>query len=223
MDGIARIGAEIRTATAFEVARLTPLGEQVADTRRNRHFQLHCIQQLPGASCTTPADTGLPMRCILGSPVEPPVEIMDAPEGYLDVHRAGDLFKIVVEDYAALPNPVTHCIRVPEEHREEAILGEARDIPERWYILPSVRYNDLVCADVSFANYVSYFLPRDPDSVQNANLVVGWSKVEPHPAVCGLEIHINASIVNTGRLRVLHRQRRFQDQRRKPALAIGLH
>ena len=198
MDGIARIGAEIRSATAFEVARLTPLGEQVADTAEVDTSSFIEYSACPGF-LYDPADTQLEMRCLIGSPVEPPVVIMDAPEGFLDVQRAGDLYKIVVEDYGALPNPMTHCVRVPEEHIDIAILGEARDIPERWYILPSVRYGDLVCADVSFANYVSYFLPRDPDAVQNVNLVVGWSKVEPHPAVCGLPITVNASIVNTGR------------------------
>lgn len=198
MDGIARIGIELREATSLELARLAPLGQQVADDTGVdvSNFKEH--HNCPGF-LWDPASSALSLTCLVGSVVEAPVVIQDAPEGFIDVQREGTLYKLVADNYGVLPEPVMHCIRVPEEHRETAVIGEARDIPERWYILPSVRYDDMVCADISFVNYVSYFLPRSPDAVQNVNLVIGWSKVSPHPAICGLPLRITAAVVNTGR------------------------
>ena len=198
MDGIARIGVELREATALELARLAPLGQQVADTAEVDVSNFREHHNCPGF-LWDPVSSSLPLTCLMGAPVEVPVVIQDAPEGFIDVQREGALYKLVAENYTRLPEPIMHCIRVPEEHRETAVIGEARDIPERWYILPSVRYDDMVCADISFVNYVSYFLPRSPDAVQNVNLVIGWSRVEPHPAICGLPLRITIPIVNTGR------------------------
>lgn len=201
MDGIARIGIELREATSLELARLAPLGLQVADdadsdvdvSSFNEHHNCPDFLWAPGSSSLRN------LTCLLGTAVEAPVVIQDGPGGFIDVQREGRLYKLVAENYGVLPEPVMHCIRVPEEHRDTAVIGEARDIPERWYILPSVRYGDMVCADISFINYVSYFLPRSPDAVQNVNLVIGWSKVAPHPVICGLPLRITAAIVNTGR------------------------
>ena len=198
MDGIARIGIELREATGLELARLAPLGQQVADETIVDATNFNDHHNCPGF-LWDPASSPLRLTCVMGSPVETPVVIQDAPDGFIDVQREGTLYKLVAENYGVLPEPVMHCIRVPEEHLETAVIGEARDVPERWYILPSVRYGDLVCADISFANYVSYFLPRDEGAVQNVNLVVGWSKIEPHPAICGLPLNITAAVVNTGR------------------------
>ena len=145
-------------------------------------------------------ENGFPaMSCLVGSPVETPVEVLDSVDGMIDVQREGTLYKVVAEANTVLPGPVLHCIRVAEAHRETAILGQARFIPERWEILPSVRYGDMVCGEVGFPNYVSYFLPREPGAVQNVNMVVGWSKIEPHPFICGLRSRITAAVVNTGR------------------------
>ncbi len=198
MDGIARIGVELRQATGLELARLAPLGQQVAESAEVDVSNFNEHHNCPGF-LWEPGSSSLNLTCLVGAQVETPVVIQDGPGGFIDVQREGALYKIVAEGYGRLPEPVMHCIRVPEEHRETAVIGEARDIPERWYILPSVRYDDMVCADISFANYVSYFLPRSPDAVQNVNLVVGWSKVAPHPAICGLPLRITAAVVNTGR------------------------
>ena len=198
MDGIARIGVELRQATGLELARLSPLGQQVAESAEVDVSNFNEHHNCPGF-LWEPGSSSLNLTCLVGAQVETPVVIQDGPEGFIDVQREGTLYKIVAEGYGRLPEPVMHCIRVPEEHRETAVIGEARDIPERWYILPSVRYGDMVCADISFANYVSYFLPRSPDAAQNVNLVIGWSKVAPHPAICGLPLRITAAVVNTGR------------------------
>ncbi|MCY4146697.1 MAG: hypothetical protein OXE95_10125 [Chloroflexi bacterium] len=198
MDGIARIGIELREATSLELARLAPLGRQVADDAEVDISNFRDHHNCPGF-LWEPGSSSLNLTCRVGSPVDTPVVIQDAPEGFIDVQREGTLYKLIAENYSALPEPVMHCIRVPEEHLETAVIGEARDIPERWYILPSVRYGDMVCADISAVNYVSYFLPRSPGAVQNVNLVIGWSRVAPHPAICGLPLRITASVVNTGR------------------------
>jgi len=103
-----------------------------------------------------------------------------------------------------LPEPVTHCMRVAEGDLEQAVLGEirAQAAPnpgvEKWHILPTVRFNDLVCAEVTVANFLAYFIPETEDSPQNVNLVVGWSIVSPHPLYCGNVAWVRAPVVNTG-------------------------
>ena len=90
---------------------------------------------------------------------------------------------------------------IPPEDLERAVIGEVRESEtagERWYILPSVRIGDEVCAEVSVANYLSYFVPRTEASPPNINLVLGWTEVHPHPLYCGAEARLRAPIVNTG-------------------------
>ena len=89
-------------------------------------------------------------------------------------------------------------MRIAPGDLERAVIGEARGIPEKWHILPSVRFHDIVCAEVTVANYISYFLPRTAESPPNVNLVLGWSRVRPHPLQCGIAATVEVQIVNTG-------------------------
>ena len=131
----------------------------------------------------------------------------------LKLLRLGALYKLsalIPEELHAtgavstLPVPVTHCMRVSEHDLERAVIGEIRAQgapnpgPEKWHILPTVRFNDIICAEVTVANYLAYFVPETEDSPQNVNLVIGWTQVNPHPLYCGFGASIQAPIVNTG-------------------------
>ncbi|MEQ8677848.1 MAG: hypothetical protein RLP44_11635 [Aggregatilineales bacterium] len=56
-------------------------------------------------------------------------------------------------------SPVTHCVTPLANDLTTAILGVAYGTPREWEILPSVRYGTLVCAELSYAGSVSYFVP----------------------------------------------------------------
>lgn len=83
------------------------------------------------------------------------------PPGY---DRRGVLFDVYVfgvpSGTESLPFPVTHCIRAPEQFRETAILGVAHGAPREWIVLPSVRFGDLVCAELKFTGFLSILTPR---------------------------------------------------------------
>ena len=215
MDGIARITAELRTPNYDEIAIAFPLTEQLVttaaqDTSAMRVYE-NCDRVL-----YDPADnsisTGLsfPLNCRVADTYESPHNIANPPDQILEVDRGGQLYKLSTllrEDQlvpgrtSQLPVRVTHCLRIEPEDLERAVIAEVREdenAGERWYMLPSVRINDLVCAEVSVANYLSYFVPRTEASAPNINLVLGWTRVEPHPLQCGPGAMIYVPTVNTG-------------------------
>jgi hypothetical protein len=83
-----------------------------------------------------------------------------APAGYT---FKGDLYDIVVfkehgnveKDF---PIAVTHCIRPAAEDIDRAVLGNAYGMPRQWVILTSVRFGDLVCAEVRHGGNLGYFV-----------------------------------------------------------------
>ncbi len=215
MEGIARITAETRTPNYEETAAAFPLTEQMTtssaqDTSLLRAYDT-CDQLL-----YDPADNSIstalsfPLYCQLSDSYETPHRIANPPDQILEADRKGQLYKIwtlLTEDQlvpgrsSQLPVRVTHCMRIPPEDLDRAVIAEVRESEtagERWYILPSVRMGDVVCAEVSVANYLSYFVPRTEASAPNINLVVGWTEVTPHPLYCGAEARLRVPIVNTG-------------------------
>ncbi|MCS6834678.1 MAG: hypothetical protein NZ750_01500 [Anaerolineae bacterium] len=68
--------------------------------------------------------------------------------------------------------PVTHCLRVPVNDIQQAVLGVAYGVPMAWEILPSIRYNDLLCAELTHTGPISYFMPRTgQEDYRNLNLM----------------------------------------------------
>jgi hypothetical protein len=59
-----------------------------------------------------------------------------------------------------LPYRITHCIRPPGDVLDRAVIGLAYGAPRRWEILPTVRFGDIVCAEVTYAGSLSYFVPN---------------------------------------------------------------
>ncbi len=84
------------------------------------------------------------------------------PTGY---QRRQLLYEITIFDTngnvlaSFLPRGVTHCIQPDAEDLERAVVGIAFGAPRRWEILTSVRYGNLICADVSKGGFLSYFIP----------------------------------------------------------------
>lgn len=216
MDGIARITAELRSPQLEEVASAIPLGQQIVadvaqDTSIMRTYE-DCAQVL-----YDPEDNAISynlsfaLHCRVASSFEAPHRIANQTGQALDVERGSQLYKIWTHlreeqltegRVSQLPVPVTHCLRVPAEVLDRAVIGEVREnelVGEMWYVLPTVRINNLICAEVSVAHYLSYFVPRAQEASPEVNLALGWARVEPHPVACGVPTMVHAPIVNTGR------------------------
>ena len=218
MEGIARITAELRAAEYEEMESSVPLGRQI----RSSSQQDTSIMQ-PYSACQTllydPEDISITARnsftldCVIESGFHSPSPVQHQGDQSVAVYRKGPLYKLSAQipsqlhqsgAVTTLPEPVTHCLRVPEEDRDRATLGEVRarfrpspDI-ERWHILPTVRFGELICAEVTVSNYLSYFVEQMGETAQDVNLVVGWTEIWPHPLYCGVDARIQAPVVNTG-------------------------
>lgn len=212
MEGIARITAEIREPFFEEMEREVLVGKQFVDEDQTDTTILQEYDYC-GDLLFDPEDINISgkasfsINCRVSQEFDAPTNVAQPSGEILDVQRAGHLYKlephISPEEHvhgaiATFPVPVTHCMRIQKIDLERAIVAEARDIPERWYVLPSVRFNDIVCAEVTHGSYLAYFLPRTDDSPQNVNLVLGWARVNPHPMQCGRLTYFRIPLVNTG-------------------------
>ncbi len=212
MGGVARISAELRPPQNNEVSINAPIGQQIV-AEQAQDTSIMEIYPFCGTLLFDPEDIiissafSFTTKCGVVSEIEAPTEVVSVGGTILDLQRAGVLFKLsgfISEEERVegannvLPVPVTHCMRIIPGDLERAVIAEARGIPERWHVLPTVRFNDLVCAEVTTASYLSYFLPRTEGSPPNVNLALGWSIVQPHPLECGEGALVYVPIVNTG-------------------------
>ncbi len=218
MDGIARISAELRLAEYEEVSAGVPLGRQLftevaQDTSIMRPYANCGSLLFDPEDIEISAGSSFTLDCVVTNEFHAPSPLAQPRNQNLELLRIGSLFKLSADippeqhtpgAVSTLPVPVTHCMRVAEGDLERAVLGEIRAQsapnpgPEKWHILPTVRFNDLICAEVTVANYLAYFIPETAESPQNVNLVVGWSLVSPHPLYCGNAAWMRAPVVNTG-------------------------
>ena len=218
MNGIARISAELRLAETEEISEGVPLGQQiytdvVQDTSIMRPYGTCANLLFDPEDIEISADSSFTLDCVVLDEFHAPSPLEQPRNQQLELLRIGALYKLSAmippEQHVdgavnTLPEPVTHCMRVAEGDLERAVLGEIRAQaapnpgPEKWNILPTVRFNDLVCAEVTVANYLAYFIPETEDSPQNVNLVVGWTQVKPYPLYCGISTSVRAPVVNTG-------------------------
>ncbi|MCB9451857.1 MAG: hypothetical protein H6672_10480 [Anaerolineaceae bacterium] len=58
-----------------------------------------------------------------------------------------------------LPAAVTHCIEPNPADIDRAVVGVAFGTPRQWEILPTVRFGNVVCAEVTHGGGLSYFIP----------------------------------------------------------------
>jgi hypothetical protein len=84
------------------------------------------------------------------------------PAGY---HRRQILYEITMFNDQGfvitnwLPSKITHCIQPHPDDVNAAVIGHAYGAPQRWEIKPTLRYGNLVCADIGRSGLLSYFLP----------------------------------------------------------------
>jgi len=212
LGGVARISAELRSAQSSEIAANAPIGQQIVSEQAQ---DTNIMEPYPFCSTLLydPQDIiissgfSFTTKCDTVPEIEAPTEVVNPSGEILDLQRAGVLFKLgafISEEERVegannkLPVPVTHCMRIIPGDLERAVIAEARGIPERWHVLPTVRFNDLVCAEVTTASYLAYFLPRTEGSPPNVNLALGWSIVDPHPVKCARPTLIYIPVINTG-------------------------
>ena len=212
MQGVARISAELRQAVNDEIVTSAPVGQQIV-SQSNQDTSILEFYPFCGTLLYDPEDIiissafSFTTKCDVAEEYLAPTGIIQPGGEVLDLQRAGHLYKIsafIPEDQRVegfphkLPVPVTHCMRIIPGDLERAVIAETRGIPERWFVLPTVRFGDLVCAEVTNAGFLAYFLPRTESSPPNVNFVIGWSIVDPHPLQCGKATFIDVPLVNTG-------------------------
>lgn len=101
----------------------------------------------------------------------------DLPANVPSYERRGFFYEVFVNGDTA-PNsseemlvPVTHCLRPQQGEVPTAVMGVAYGAPREWEILPTVRYGEWICAEVTHAGFLSYFVPRTGDEeTLNADL-----------------------------------------------------
>jgi len=212
MQGVARITAELRPLFHQEMEsgallgqQLTAQGEQDTSLMQTYPYCGGLLHDPDDISVTS--SSSFTIHCGVAAELEAPIKVVNPDDRLLDLQRAGHLYKLDAQIPQAqlvhgavntLPVPVTHCMSIQPGDLEQAVVAEARGIPERWHVLPSVRFDDMVCAEITTASYLSYFLPRTASSPPNVNLALGWTEVDPHPIECGLPAYIRIPAVNTG-------------------------
>lgn len=73
-----------------------------------------------------------------------------------------------------MKTPVTHCVQPNAGDISQAVIGIAYGVPQKWYILPTQRYGDFVCAEVTHIGPMSYFVPRTGNE-ETLNIDLIWS------------------------------------------------
>jgi hypothetical protein len=85
------------------------------------------------------------------------------PPGY--VRKQTILYDLTIYTDKGLPVsdplqlPVTHCLAPAPEDLATAVMGLATGSPRKWQVLPTLRVNNLVCAEIYQSGNVSYFVP----------------------------------------------------------------
>jgi hypothetical protein len=101
--------------------------------------------------------SNLAMHCNLDRPeFQPP-----SPTGFSRRGVVYNIYTFGASQVEQLPHAVTHCMRPPSSDIERALIGVAYGVPRQWHILPTVRYGELICAEIEYAGVLSYFVPQD--------------------------------------------------------------
>jgi hypothetical protein len=93
---------------------------------------------------------------VVPTPLKP-----EAPDGY---NRQGPLNDVYVfgipSGIEPLPYAVTHCMKPKAEELNVAVMGVGHGAPRQWDVLPTVRFGEYICAEIGYAGFVSYFVPK---------------------------------------------------------------
>lgn len=212
LGGIARITAEVQTeagSTSLNPDQVAPVGTQLvgesaSDLSPLREYEFCGSLFYDKDDINITAADGFDLHCRVGyEPLSPAGLIPNT-----NFERHGFFFDIsAFGAYQRDPNnaeklvvPVTHCLRPAPQDLERAVIGIAYGSPREWRILPSVRFGELVCAEVTHIGNIAYFVPRRGDeTVLNTNLVFSKQPViSPQPFLCGTPSKITIDIINNG-------------------------
>lgn len=166
LGGKARITAEITGGTATTPQPNTTPGAITQQGGGNANLSI--MRQYPQAGCDTlyydGEDVGISylggiaLSCqLMWDGYAPP-----NPQGY---QRKQLLYDVTIFDDRGnvqadeLPIKVTHCIRPNAADVDRAVIGVAYGAPRRWLIEPTLRFGDLVCAEIGRGGFLAYFIP----------------------------------------------------------------
>ena len=88
-----------------------------------------------------------------------------APSSPIGYYRRQLLYEVTIYDDQSnvmsnwIDTPITHCISPHPDDLNSAVIGLAYGSPQTWEILPTLRYGDLVCAEIGRSGLLSYFIP----------------------------------------------------------------
>lgn len=165
LGGVARIGAEARTAT-------TSITETYFD-RQELAAADPFAYLINYNGCPTLFKDESDVVITYGSQISSTCRELESwhaprvPSGY--TRRTND--RGVVYDLAfynefgdiiigELPEPITHCVTPAINEIDSAVIGIAYGVPRRWEFLPSEKFGVLLCAEVNRGGSVSYFTPN---------------------------------------------------------------
>lgn len=127
--------------------------------------------------------------------------------------RRGQMYEVFVNGETAsgsserLLNPVTHCLRPEQGELATSVIAIAYGAPRAWEFLPTVRFGEWVCAEVSHQGFLSYFVPRTgTEPTINADLYfISYPALEiqldvdsPGGLLCGYNYRAVVAIRNQG-------------------------
>jgi hypothetical protein len=166
MRGTARITAEI---TGADAEAGTPVILQSFQTAGDPNVNLGVMAQYPDCEKvkwdTDDEYVSYQNAIDLFCRVVPEWMSPQFPPGFT---RKGALYDIVIfaengnqaDATNILTHFVTHCIQPEEGDLERAVVGVAYGAPRVWRILPTQRFDGLVCAEVPHGGNLTYFVPN---------------------------------------------------------------
>lgn len=187
MNGRAYITAEVSTATQAQASTTgTPaaLSQTVINTTGNfgvMQAYSSCLAVLQDtADIIVSYRDGIDMYCReVWEGYSPP-----SPVGYFRRQLLYDISVYNGEGVISgdlLPLPVTHCIYPDAADLPSAVIGVASGSPREWRVLPTQRFNNVVCAEIPRGGNLSYFVPAPNGiNVQITNAYI--SPVDPAPS-----------------------------------------
>lgn len=178
MGGVARITAGVNGGNSATA----PVGGTTGGTSQPARAADGRLIQTPGdvaqadlsvlrgyANCSLLSYDGEDIGVTLGGAIGPTCNTIWAgytPGNPLGYTQIGELYGLTFFNdegtsiAGELPAEITHCFRPVPERLTNAVIGLAYGVPERWEILPTQRYGDVICAEVKRGGLISYFIPN---------------------------------------------------------------
>ena len=221
MGGVARITAEITPVDFIpEPGDLTianfPIGVQLVNDQPADLSSLRNYTYCGDAISYDSADLGsagnaFTIECradVFQSAAGTFININDTPSDITTFERVGYLYDLkAYGDYQVeggpfateLRVPVTHCMRPEQIHLETAVIGLRFAQPGNWKILPTVRFGDLICAEVEHEGLITYFIPRNgTEATINADIDFGGPLRITGNTYCNAPVELTFAIHNEG-------------------------